>query len=181
MPKGAAPSGPRRRRGAKDSREETMRCFLLAVAIFCANAELARADWQFTRWGMTPEQVIAASGGTARIATAEEVKDNSTPGYDALVVGNYRSPPFAFRVAYQFKNRSLGMVHMTLADYSQHQSVREALEAKYGAPFDRTSDRIRTQWRDRAGGNIVELLDVSTINSLDVIYKQIAPPGASGL
>jgi hypothetical protein len=36
----------------------------------CLVAPTARAEWQYTRWGMTPEQVVAASGGKAELLPA---------------------------------------------------------------------------------------------------------------
>jgi hypothetical protein len=46
----------------------------LQLALSCAVLApgLARADWAYTRWGMTPEQVAAASGGQVKVLPAGE-------------------------------------------------------------------------------------------------------------
>lgn len=40
---------------------------LLLAASFCNYSVPSRADWQYTKWGMTLEQVIAASGGKVKL------------------------------------------------------------------------------------------------------------------
>src|SRR5262245_42170321 len=38
---------------------------MLAAALVLTPVRVAHADWEYTRWEMTPEQVVAASSGTA--------------------------------------------------------------------------------------------------------------------
>ena len=33
----------------------------LVLAIACGGAGAAKADWEYTKWGMTPQQVVSAS------------------------------------------------------------------------------------------------------------------------
>lgn len=47
-----------------------MRLLFVVAALLALSARPALADWGFARWGDTPGQVVAASGGQVRAATA---------------------------------------------------------------------------------------------------------------
>jgi hypothetical protein len=55
----------------------------------------AKADWQYTKWGMTPQQVAAASGGNAQL---------ETDGRGCT--GTYRVGKFKFDVTFEFDERA---------------------------------------------------------------------------
>lgn len=50
------------------------RVFALAATLLLMNLEPARADWEWTQWGMTPVQALSASHGKAMSATPAEKK-----------------------------------------------------------------------------------------------------------
>lgn len=52
--------------------------FIVALSTFAFSLSPfpAYADWQWTRWGMTPEQVIRASRGSAQITSEQEKTSN---------------------------------------------------------------------------------------------------------
>jgi hypothetical protein len=49
-----------------------MRSILAAMPIAVMLAPCARADWEYTQWGMTPEQVASASGGAVKTSPAAD-------------------------------------------------------------------------------------------------------------
>lgn len=112
------------------------------LALKCATVGLvlalsvrdASAGWQYTRWGMTPEQVISASRGTATWNVDE------APGphvhQHALVVGRHAvdGMPFTLRFLFGANDRLLRCVAVRLADNSKVNQFRSALLRIYGQP-----------------------------------------------
>ena len=47
--------------------------FIVAVLLFSLDTVPAEAGWQYAQWGMSPEQVIAASNGEATSATTQDL------------------------------------------------------------------------------------------------------------
>ena len=43
-----------------------MKRFGIALALVCCGTNAAKADWQYTKWGMTPQQVVSASKNLRR-------------------------------------------------------------------------------------------------------------------
>ena len=43
-----------------------MKLLEIVVALACCGASAAKADWEYTRWGMTPQQVVSASKNPAK-------------------------------------------------------------------------------------------------------------------
>jgi hypothetical protein len=38
----------------------------IVLALACCGASAAKADWEYTKWGMTPQQVVSASKNLTR-------------------------------------------------------------------------------------------------------------------
>ena len=41
----------------------------VVLAFACCGGTAAKADWEYTKWGMTPQQVVTASKNLARAST----------------------------------------------------------------------------------------------------------------
>jgi len=70
------------------------------ILIGCSLPLSADADWQYTRWGMTLEEVVAASGGAAQ-PHAKDPKKN-TSKVDTLATAPYEAAGFIFRARFLF-------------------------------------------------------------------------------
>jgi hypothetical protein len=128
----------------------------IAAVVLSAGLGLAapaHADWSFTRWGMTPEQVIAASRGKATAATG---------GYgDRIRNMDFRATggPFTFdkrvyRANFYFDidgGRGLRVVRLELLDQSQCDALGAGLEKRYGA----SSNPNHGEWIDKATGDTI--------------------------
>ncbi len=81
-------------------------------------ARVAIADWQYTRWGMTADQIVAASNGTARKLAGEEQEGESGNSFTALAVGTFKTGPFDFAVSFRAEKGgdTLKTVRLTLRD-----------------------------------------------------------------
>jgi hypothetical protein len=74
---------------------------ILAFAV-CGIATSARANWAFTHWGMTPEEVVAASGGAAHVLPPNERTRYDELHWELSVKGHYREGPLAYQMGFMF-------------------------------------------------------------------------------
>jgi hypothetical protein len=126
----------------------------LAIASSLVGASRASADWQNTKWGMTPTQVIAACEGKAMETTAEEKRGNhrpAGPNTDVLLKMPFESGRFQFVAFFRFSSpagRLVG-VDLQLQNVGLSDELREALDTKYGRPeVDiKTGYVFRAEWR----------------------------------
>ena len=105
---------------------------LLALLVL---AGPARAHWEYTRWGMTPEQVVQASRGTALLVPPAERR--RLPDADLLVAaeGSFAEGPLRLAVRFGFDSRgSLALVVYGVADPAQNQALRDWLVRRHGEP-----------------------------------------------
>jgi hypothetical protein len=99
----------------------------------------AFADWQFTKWGMTPDQVAAASHGAAASVDPLTIS-NAVNGDRTLLQMPYNAGTFDFVASFAFDNSDhLDRVHLVLQSGAAI-DLRTALLAKYGKPAHQDSD-----------------------------------------
>jgi hypothetical protein len=68
-----------------------MRVTALASVLIAASAVSAHADWQYTRWGMTPAQTLEASAGQLKECYGQEIcSRESTTNEVARFIGGYQ-------------------------------------------------------------------------------------------
>jgi len=134
-----------------------------------------RADWQYTKWGMTPEQVIEASKGVA-----VPNKDRSLDAADGVLktelVAPYQAGAFKFKAGFMFGvDKKLKVVMLTL----QSDSCEElfgSLTTIYG-PEQSKNSTIYTWW-DQKHGNRVNYYVIGS--NCWVQYKALSMPGKPG-
>lgn len=143
-------------------------CVFLALAF----AAPARADWQYTKWGMTPEQVVVASGGAARLVTDEKPPYLSTRiGCDA----RYKVGAFEFYVSFMFVRQTNRLQEVGLLYFGpDRHGLTQAMQEKYGIWTEGTI------WFDRTAGYSVEL-DLSNGHVVVINYRQLHEAEKSGL
>jgi hypothetical protein len=98
----------------------------------------ARADWQYTKWGMTPQEVAAASGGTVHVSTptADELKSDSINLTECA--GSYTAGAFKFIAWFDFDREKHGLREVTLlfvagsSDGGTTSDLLQAMQEKYG-------------------------------------------------
>ncbi|HVT59301.1 MAG TPA: hypothetical protein VHR45_12975 [Thermoanaerobaculia bacterium] len=135
-----------------------MRVLALAwLALGMVTATPAVADWQYTKWGMTPEQVIKAAHSKSRQITRlverqqGAAEDAGRVGQKALLSGEWSSGRFEFEVHFFFNpRRKLASVELTLANSEDEHVLANELTKRYGVPEDSGSvagefHRWRTQ------------------------------------
>ena len=115
---------------------------LLGVVLWLTMSLPAAANWQYTRWGMTPAQVTAASHHTASETTPEEQAGEriASTGEVALLTAPWQSEKFRFTTFFFFSpGKRLTHVELKLQDPAEGAALLGSLRQKYGAAFDTKS------------------------------------------
>src|ERR1700688_187290 len=102
-------------------------------------ASPAAADWQFTKWGMTPEQVVKKSPTPVKKVAPEDRDQGGhltiEKGMPNLLEGDWTSGAFKFHVTYRFDaRRHLSAVDLEILEDGQAMDVANALSDRYGKP-----------------------------------------------
>jgi len=154
-----------------------MRKLALAALVGIVSSP-AHAHWQYTTWGMTPEQVIAASGGSLVPGDcATSAQDNSTKGaVGEFVAGDYRSS-----ASFWFKPSGLSTVSLALRSAPQCMSLQRDLLAKYGEPVEQSGASVqRRMWADRDNDNRVTFINTG-LSYCELQYAPLVSASASAL
>ena len=148
-----------------------------AIALSLANPALA--DWQFTKWGMTQEELLTVSP----INVKNSRFDPECP-LTAPLSSNYEVSEFLkFTACYGFdkENDSLDYIHLYLRNYAAKGILYDALIAKYGSPqkIHTGSKGIGLIWYEwRSDNNLITLTDFAgdlKNPTMFIDYKSLQP------
>lgn len=106
----------------------------LAGLSVLAVAPPAHADWQYTRWGMTPEQVVAASSGKATLLPAGQRP--RMPPLETVATGEFEDAALTLRTAFSFNTDGGGLacVFYGLTGRDGADAFKALLVSRYGRP-----------------------------------------------
>lgn len=111
------------------------------TAALCLLATPAAAHWEYTRWGMTQQQVIAASRGAVRALPRAERRYVPAARIEYRASGEFRSGGLRLTVAFAFDARNGGLVCVSArGDPAQGAALRARIERGFGAAPERGSD-----------------------------------------
>lgn len=71
----------------------------IALALVCCGAGTAKADWEYTKWGMTPAQVASAAKNLTK--KSSDLHPDSDGNVTKLVMP-YKSGKFSFEAQFGF-------------------------------------------------------------------------------
>src|SRR5437016_5340228 len=117
-----------------------LKTFVAIASLTVGFANPSNADWQYTKWGMTPAEVLAASGGKATESAIEEKE----AGKKAVKLkSEHTAGQYSFDVRFVFnrKTNALLRVDLELRNPSADNcgSLHGALFARYGIPQEKSS------------------------------------------
>src|ERR1700761_6415496 len=96
-----------------------MKLLGILLALVCCGA--AKADWEYTKWGMTPQEVVSASKNLAKASTDPHPDSD---GNVTKLVAPYQSGKFAFEAQFAFDAADkLSSVTLVLNDKSRHMDM----------------------------------------------------------
>jgi len=140
------------------------------------------ADWQYTRWGMTPKEVIEASGQTT--AKIPNPKKYSSKAANALLSAPFTTGRFKFVVRFLFDKKlsRLVGVHLTVLDPKLCPNLEEAMFSKYGKPDaeNKTSFAAFSTWRVKEQNNSIAILTIGN-NHCKLQYSPLIDKESEGL
>lgn len=126
----------------------------LAIIFASVHSVPVLANWQFTSWGMTPDEVdvAATAAGKSLTRTARQFTGRTVYHEGTFSPGNVETT-----VSLYYERERLVEVELK-GDRDSKCFVLDAdLKERYGAPFSRTDlmVAVRTIWMDRDNGNRV--------------------------
>src|ERR1700744_2266200 len=71
----------------------------LVLALACCGASAAKADWEYTKWGMTPQEVVSAAKNQTK--ESSDLHPDSD-GNVTKLVAPYRRDKFSFEAQFGF-------------------------------------------------------------------------------
>lgn len=152
------------------------------IALILATPNPAAADWQYTKWGMTPDEVIAASNGAASESTPSP--DSEPSEIVTLASADYVASGYEFWVSFGFSaDRRLSEVSLSLRDSDKCVYLADALDRRYGRPVSREGGLLTViTWHEPDSGNSSELqvFGDDEIIWCHLVYKPLLGPD-SGL
>jgi hypothetical protein len=152
---------------------------------FVITATPALADWQYTKWNMTPHDVVLASKGT--VHTVEAKPGQRVFDADLLAEGTYDAAGFSFVSQFFFDaSNRLRAVKLVVDDTSRCGELEQKLQGIYGLSENRDDNlspvSITEFWLDTKN-NLKARFTTSTFGEklCFVIYVPLQSTGASGL
>ena len=147
------------------------------AGVLMAMPGAAHADWQYTKWGMSPTQVAAASHGAVQVGTGDP--GDKYDGADIGATGTYASGDYRFKAVFYFVGGKLSDIRLSLLA-GENYALKNSLLGVYGRPFDASDDLGLTTWHDTAKNNRVDLLIIGS-NSTSLEYRPLKDTSATGL
>jgi hypothetical protein len=122
----------------------------------------SRADWDYTRWGMTADQVLSASKGQLRKCSPTVCRAHATTTSSAQLYGEFHDGTFSFTVFAFFEHWSgrLSSLELWLWDVNQTDAVVKAMLTKYGEPARNSNGAIIESYVWRSSIDQITLLAV---------------------
>ena len=126
----------------------------LSLLIGLLLAQPAAAHWEYSFWGMTPAEVIAASGGAARALPAARQRAAAEARMTYRAEAQFEEGDLALEVAFAFDDVTNGLVCVSYAARNALQSdaLREWLIHRFGQPErtvrDPASNEENISWRE---------------------------------
>ena len=124
-----------------------MRVMIIALISTLAMPAVARADWAYTKWDMTPEQVVSASKGSVAMIPKEE--RNNFPGIplDNAARGSFSDGTLKMLVSFAFDTNTNGLicVYYRVLDPRQSTTLRDAMIKRYGAGHHKTAQESESK------------------------------------
>lgn len=136
-----------------------------AVALGLAVAGTAAADWEYTKWGMKPDQVTAASKGAVKAVPVDAAANIRSMQRKAI--GAYKAGSVEYEAQFYFDvNDKLTAVRLQAKNPADCDAILAETVRRLGPPraprqptwIDMNGNQIVSQSDERAGGGACSVL-----------------------
>lgn len=158
-----------------------MRVIALALSIASFLPCSASADWQYTRWGMSLQDLLKIKGQSITEVPPESRQARS--GQQRLAITTYSAGGQTFATAFYFDERKrlqLVVLQQEGVAAIKADEMKAALLSRYGEPPTKRS-RDSWQWLDLKANNIVQLYWIPSLSVLNILYSPGNAEAAKGL
>ena len=169
--------------------------FVFIFFAFLVSTVSARADWRFTRWGMSEAELTALSPNIVQTTGAERQGFSNPDTATALYKSGYRAMEVDFTAYYTFKANRLVSVTIRPVDRAEWPKVNIAIGQVYGTPDEDKSYNmggpnfcsvIDKKWHSQKEKNIISVIGLNCQNGggrdlYSVEYEPILSSGGTGL
>ena len=99
------------------------------------------ADWEYTHWGMTPEEVASASGGAVTVLPEDKREVIESAEMTNAAEGTFTSGDVKMRVGFSFDSNDGGLVCVAYAVYAatDNPKLEAYMRQRYGQPANESS------------------------------------------
>jgi hypothetical protein len=173
----------------------------IVLALACCGTSAAKADWEYTKWGMTPQQVVSAS---KNLAKAGSDLHPDSDGNVTKLVAPFQGGKFSFEAQFGFDaadrlssvtlvlndkstDMHMDMDSMEMDDKSMQMDMDQGichdldlnLNATYGPPPYHGASHLYAieKWQDQKSKNNVDYHALYQVGCY-VQYSAIKPAGA---
>lgn len=156
-----------------------MRLVCVVFVTLISSGTPGQAHWQYTKWGMTPQQVEAASTGTVRVSS--DNPDKKVEGFTIGNEGSYSVGSIQLSATFYYKSGGLQMVKLSAESDPTCFALGSQLGGQYGEPSAAQNAGFfqKKTWKDGERGNRVEYF--STGDYCTVTYSDLTTPTQSAL
>lgn len=110
-----------------------IRYTIAACVIALLMGKPALADWDFTKWGMTPAQVMAGSSGMVKAIPREEIKRDDSDHWEISLRGDIKARGGTRPTSFMFDTRTGGLQCVISNGLGSDAGIlKQELVSKYG-------------------------------------------------
>ena len=144
---------------------------LVTTTIFASMVNLpAQAEWEYTRWGMTMDEVIAASEGAAiPVDSDEQILENATQ--QTLLKSQWSTEGFSFEVFFNFSVSDSKLSEVILKSTGNNEDLGLAMIEEFGLP-SRAQGGLSKRDSDIRGFRLVERDNFAVPETEDIWRNQ---------
>lgn len=162
---------------------------VLIAAVVLGVSGPAQAEWEFARWGMSVDDVVAASNGVA--AKVKKDRAKRVWDFDRLAAGSWEEDGIDYELSFYFdsKEKTLKLVDLVpketdcdrvianyAAKYGAPRSGHKAVEVEGGRPPLVTSTH---EWNHPESGDLLQITDVS-VKEYQIRYCKVLVQPSGG-
>jgi hypothetical protein len=114
---------------------------ILATATLAVGlSSAASADWAYTHWGMNPDQVATASGGSVKVLDAGKQTRDDADHWVLAAQGSFADGALRLDVGFTFDTRTNGLICVMYNAFGEDVAALKAVLIKrYGKPASTSS------------------------------------------